>query len=201
MSIEGGNPARNREIEREELKKSCLELVTRQRWSAFNAMVSNHSAEGYPEFHPDEAEAEGAYIRFFENAFEWEQMTYIFYPYFWGRKANWTTVKQFDSADPIFQKFLQAGAARVQVPVRPGFEEAVLHYMRTGEIWTGGEVPVIDDPQYLSVVQEIQAAQQAEEGTPVGDPWIVKVPTSLVMLQQNPAELPDNSDTDGFLPD
>ena len=199
ISISGDNPGRNREVEKEELKKSCLELITRQRFSTFNAMVSNHSAEGYPEAHPDEAEAEGKYIRFFENAFEWEQITYIFYPYFWGRKANWTTVKQFDSSDPLFAKFLRAGAARVQVPVRPGFESAILHYMSTGEIWSGGDVPVINDPEYLSIVNEVKAGQD-DSGTPVGDPWIVKVPTSLVMLQSNPATLPDNSGPGGFLP-
>ena len=27
---------------------------------------------------------EGSKIRFFENAFEWQNMTYVFYPYFWA---------------------------------------------------------------------------------------------------------------------
>ena len=29
------------------------------------------------------------YVRFFEQAFEWEHIVYFFYPYFWGWKPAW----------------------------------------------------------------------------------------------------------------
>ena len=46
--------------------------------------------------------------------------------------------------------------ARVGATVRPGFEDAVQFYMSTGKIWSGGEVPVIGDPLYLSIVDEMR---------------------------------------------
>jgi len=181
-----------------QLKKGCLEILTNQRFDAFNSMYNNVPSDGYPAFDHDEAQAEGAYIRFFEQAFEWSRMTYIFYPYFWGRKPNWTTVKNYSDTDPIFQEFLQAGSAKAQLSVRPGYEKAVLHYLNTGEIWNGGEVPTVDDPLYLSIIDEIQEAQNNIDGEDVGTPWVTKVPTSLVMLQPDiPPALPDNSATLG----
>ena len=56
---------------------------------------------------------EGRLIEFFEQAFEWEQITYLFYPYFWGRKANWIMLSNQSDPDPAFMQFLQGGAARV----------------------------------------------------------------------------------------
>jgi hypothetical protein len=194
ISILGNNPERNREIEKEELKKGCISLLTDQKYDAFDAMRSNQ-AQNYPEFRHLEAIAEGNYVKFFENAFEWNQMTYIFYPYFWGRKKHWTTIKSIEDNDPLFTKFLQAGFARVVVPVRPTFTEAVLHYTESGNIWNGTSVPTINDDTYLSVVQEIKDSTDDSGGVDVGDPWVVKVPTSLVMLQSNPPELPDFTDS------
>ena len=51
--------------------------------------------------------------------------------------------------------------------------------MSTGKIWNGGEVPVIGDPMYLSVVDEMKETT----GTPQGKYWITRVPTSLTILQ------------------
>ncbi len=103
-------------------------------------------------------------------------MTYLFYPYFWGkRKATWEGVTWIDKitgiqdVDPLFEKFLKAGAVRVTVPVRPGFEEAIQNYVSTGQIWNGDEKPTLDDPLYVSIVEEIQQQQGAyvekSEGT------------------------------------
>ena len=36
--------------------------------------------------------------------------------YFWSRKDAWVTLVQLSDDDPLFNRFLQAGAARVQVP-------------------------------------------------------------------------------------
>lgn len=196
IMIEGNNPLRNREIERTELKKGCIELLTDQKFDAFDAMRNNQPSQGYPEFRNIEAKAEGDYIRFFEQAFEWSQMTYVFYPYFWGRKKNWTAISLLEDNDPLFTNFLQAGAVRVVVPVRPGFTEAMLYYTESGNIWNGASVPTINDPLYLSIINEIKTATGTLEIEPVevGDPWITKVPTSLVKLAPgiNPA-FPDNS--------
>ncbi|WP_334126345.1 hypothetical protein [Empedobacter brevis] len=117
--------------------------------------------------------------KFMEQAFEWDIMSYNFYPYFWGAKKDWGELYQSESIDPLFRSFLQSGMARVVVTVKPGFEDAVQFYMSTGKIWNGGEVPVIGDPLYLSLVDEMREPT----GEKVGKFWLTRIPTSLNILQ------------------
>ena len=188
IQILGNNPARNREIEQEELKKSSISLISGQKFEAFNAMKDSVPPLGYPEFNDPESIHEGRYIQFFEQAFEWQNMTYQFYPYFWGRKEKWPEMMQFEDNDPLFTKFLQAGSARVIVPVRPGYENLIFHYLASGgEIWQGGEVPKVENELFLSISEELEDPDFTDEG----EPWEIRIPTSLVMLQQNDGGLPD----------
>jgi hypothetical protein len=170
--ISGTNPAANRETEKGELKRGCISLLTAQNYDTFDSVKRNAAPYGYPEIAFADAEAEGRYIQFFENAFEWTNMLYIFYPYFWGTKADWVTVSQLTDDDPLFTRFLQAGAARVQVPVRPGFENSMLLYMSGGGIWAGPTDVVncqegTPDCLILSILTELkeQLGNQSIEGT------------------------------------
>lgn len=163
-AITGTNPAINRETEQTELKKGCVQLLTGQRFDLFDAVTGNAGPFGYPEVDLAEAEAEGAYIQVFEQSFEWNNMTYLFYPYFWGRKREWPVVSQLSDDDPLFTRFLRAGAARVQVPVRLGFENRVLTYLSTGELWAGAGALVNSDSDsadvlHLSIVDELKSQQ------------------------------------------
>lgn len=195
IKIKGYNPERNRILERNELKKHAIKFLTADRYDNFNSMVDKFSSEGFPDFIFQDAIDQGKFIRFFEQAFEWQNITYHHYPYFWGRKKNWVEVLHREDNDPKFSDFLKAGATRVIVPVRPEFTKAMLHYQETGEIWAGQELPALDNELYLSIVEEIKDASYIQDGEPVGEPWVVKLPTNLVRLNSsvNP-ELPDHSD-------
>ena len=70
--------------------------------------------------------------------------------------------------------------ARVIVTVKPGFENAVLHFMATNQIWNGGEIPVLGNPLYLSIVDELKEQEYTIEET-----WETVVPTSLIGLQKS----------------
>ncbi|MBK7249276.1 MAG: hypothetical protein IPI05_16650 [Flavobacteriales bacterium] len=63
----GTNPDLNRQVERKELKKHCIEFISGQRFESFDAMRTN-TGSGYPEFSFAEATNEGKYIQFFEQA-------------------------------------------------------------------------------------------------------------------------------------
>jgi hypothetical protein len=213
VSIQGRNPELNRKIERDELKKGALRLLTDDfaetgvgggAWrlnEEFDATADN-GEYGYPEFNAAEAMTEGRIIQFFEQAFEWQNMTYRFYPYIWGRKANWPESFPRTDTDPQFTDFLRAGAVRVVVPVAPDYDAAVLHYLATNEIWNGGAPPVLDDPLYISIVDELKADAggdidaglavcSATSGYPcLADEWELKLPTTLVYLQPDD-QLPD----------
>lgn len=193
--ITGYNPERNRIIEKNELKKAAIKFLTASRFDEFDSMIEHFSELGYPDFDFQEAIDEGKFIRFFEQAFEWDNITYFHYPYFWGRKENWLQVLHMEDNDPKFSDFLKAGATRVVVPVRPSFTKAMLHYQSNGEIWAGQDLPDLDDELHLSIVEEIQDSQTNYEGEPVGEPWIVKLPTNLIRLNASTdPELPDHSD-------
>jgi hypothetical protein len=140
----------------------------------------------------DEARKEGNIIQFLEQAFEWPQITYLLYPYFWGHMPEkWFEAQTyFDETDPFFGKFLQAGSVRVLVAVRPAYEVAVLHYLYTQEPWNGGPAPGINHHLYVPIHTELRNQQDDLNGAePYGDPWNVVVPTTLVYLQVG-SELP-----------
>lgn len=197
ISMSGRNPQMNLEIIKRELKKLCLTMMTGKHWNDFDAMSNPSNAPvQLPEIEVYEALKEGPIIQFFEQAFDWEQITYLFYPYFWGRKSKWIELSNETDPDPLFMHFLQAGAARVVVPVSPAYNHAILYFLQAkspnlaDKIWMGGEPPTIDDPLYKSIADEIQSQTDDLAGAvPEGDPWEFTVPTTLIWLQPGP-ELP-----------
>jgi hypothetical protein len=182
--IAGRNPIFNAKLVADELRKQCITLVTAQQFDAFGALTL--TGDGYAQPNLARSAAQMPYVRFFEQAFEWEHIVYFFYPYFWGWKPGWKNRMLLDDVDPRFGDFLRAGAARVVFPVRPGFEAAVIHYLETGEIWSGGPPPDISSSLYVPIIQEIQEATGAP-GSEVaqGDPWEVRLPTTLVRIRPN----------------
>ncbi len=177
----GAPPAMNQRTIAAELKKHCISVLTQQWYDAFDATKNGAP----PTFDLVDAAAEGAYIRFFEQSFEWDQAQWVFYPYFWARKATWVERFLKQDIDPQFLEFLRAGSARVVVPVRPGFELAVTHFLETGKLWGGdGEPPQINSPMYVSIIDEIRERTGAPKGElPVGEPWETRVPTALVLVR------------------
>lgn len=115
----------NRSVERAELQKwaiKSLRLVPQN----FNAIeqVAEHQ-----EMSPVHADAEAPIVRFYENAFEWEHMNYFLYSYHWARRATWAMRNETSRVDPRFEAFLRAGAARLIVPVTPGYEDRVMSFL------------------------------------------------------------------------
>ncbi|MET0736224.1 MAG: hypothetical protein ABWY55_11375, partial [Microbacterium sp.] len=159
-TIQGRNPLLNRELEKRELKKSAISLLTGQQYESFNAMGYDH-VTGMPQIDLADAAAEGRFVRFFEQALEWRHITYLFYPYFWADKRGWTRAVSVQDADPLFEQFLQAGFARVWVPVRPGFEPLITNYIQTGgEPWTEKDAPLVEEEgaeaPFLSIIEEMK---------------------------------------------
>lgn len=207
LQFQGNSPEFNRKIEHEEIKKGALRILTndftRTRvggvWRVnekFNSMPASDSAQ-CSEFNVNESIIQGRIVQFFEQAFEWNNITYRFYPYQWSRKDSWDEKFALADTDLKFADFLRAGAARVVIPVHPSYTESVLHYMHTNEIWNGSNPPTLDDPLYVSIVDEIKSDSggdigkdlplSSKEGKPplLVDEWEVKVPTALVCLQED----------------
>lgn len=185
--IVGRNPQQNKRIIQDEIKKHCISLVGENRFEHLDAMIDSGD-EGPFEIDFDEAMHEGNYVNFFEEAFEWEHINYKFYPYFWNNKQQWVSRVLQSNNDPHFEAFIKAGYAGVLLPIRPGYERAVLYFMETGLIWNGeGEPPMVTTELYSGVLEEIQDRPTGEFDAPLafGQPWTIKVPTSLVKLRAN----------------
>jgi len=158
--------------------------ITGQRFEAFSAMRDNHNPFGYPQFLFHKAEQEGRYASFFEQAIEWDNMTWELYPYFYGRKPGWVDKMKMvaDQADPDFTHFLRAGMAKVLVPVTPAMTASMLHFLDTGTVWAGEDVPLASE-RSLRVMEDLGDIAELElDPQEVGDRWVIKMPTSLVAL-------------------
>lgn len=168
------------------LKHNCIAYLL-QDYGALGKNMTN-SAKTMQDFSiilDDNLDQYTALAKFMEQAFEWSIMDYTFYPYYWANREEWQKMYLSSSTDPLFRNFLQAGMARVIVTVNPGFEDAVQFFMSTGRIWNGGEVPVIGDPLYMSIVDEMREPV----GKKQGKAWITTLPTSLNILQEGSAGL------------
>lgn len=184
--LPSGSGARNRALMVDEVKRLAISALTLQHYDLFDAIDTG--AAGLPQINFLQAAQEGAYVRFFEQAFEWENLSWVPYAYFWGRKSTWLDRIVIEDDDAEFQSFLKAGFVRVQIPIRPGFAEAVDHFRLFGEPWFGGSLPAISDDTYLPIADEIaERLGYPGEEIPVGEPWEVRVPTTLVKLRADDA--------------
>ncbi|WP_299434393.1 hypothetical protein [uncultured Aquimarina sp.] len=172
------NPGFYRQIEKTVLRKNCITYLLGQDKVGVEGMITGEGLEIRPNHTNDTLDTYAARVKFFEQAFEWDIMSYQFYPFYWAKKENWGGKYIVDNNDPLFKAFLQSGMARVIITVRPGFEEMVNWYLATGQIWNGGQVPTIDDEEFVSIVEELQNPESVVEET-----WETRVPTSLTVIQ------------------
>ena len=176
------NFAHDPSIEQEELKKAFIFLLLGEHFGQAFHPTPNPGA-----IPPDPTAVRdwGAMVAFFERAFEWENLMYTYYPYFWGRQSRWGELILIQDIDPQFEAFLKAGAARIVIPTRPGFEAALAHYQETGDIWMGEEIPDMFSDFYVSIIEEIKARNFAPSKEVCVAEWDVKLPTTLVMLKDD----------------
>lgn len=179
------NPLFYRQTEQLILKKNAISYlidnsVTSKRKMGLPMYDENANFTNYQVTLDQDMDNYTSFVKFMEQAFDWNIMSYNFYPFYWGNANDWDDLYQYDSNDPLFRSFMQAGMARVVVTVKPGFEEAVMHYMKFGQIWNGGQMPVIGNPLYLSIVDELKEQEYEVEET-----WETVVPTNLVALQRS----------------
>ncbi|MDW9381028.1 hypothetical protein [Chryseobacterium sp. JV558] len=180
-----------RYMEHDVLKHNCIAYLLQDYLYTLGQETTNGADEkttmdNFQVYLSENLDRYTALAKFMEQAFEWEIMDYTFYPYYWANRKSWQEFYISESMDPLFRSFLQAGMARIIVTVKPGFEAAVQFFLETGIIWNGGSVPVIGDPMYMSIVDEMRQPT----GEPQGKYWITRIPTTLTILQDKSTGLP-----------
>ncbi|MFF4880200.1 hypothetical protein [Micromonospora sp. NPDC000668] len=173
----------NRRVEQLELKRACQSVLFGHEFDQFGSLT--FPADEAPRINRLEITAEADQIQFGEDLFDWENMVYLFYPYQWAGRERWATLRTRTSSDLVHEAFLQAGAARVTVPVRAGYEHAVGRYLETSQIpvltprpWRDGRNPY---PPIEDLIGD--ALDRPGEEVAVDEPWEVCTPTALICLQ------------------
>ncbi|MCB8980083.1 MAG: hypothetical protein H6657_21945 [Ardenticatenaceae bacterium] len=179
------NPAINRKIESIELKRLCIEMLTKP-FEEITISADNYKyADGKPSLKLDsDYEIRAIRASFLEQAFEWDIMAYKFFPYFYAPKNRWYTLMHMEgTTDEVFKSFLSSGMAKVKLPVRRGYENAVQYFLNTGEIWLGsGFVLDVDEDMHISINEEMDTGN---EEIIVEETWETKVPTTLTIVQDD----------------
>ena len=144
----GGSPAANAQTITRELKRQVIEMLTGMPFQGYNAITWDATGANPPTTQLDMAARFAPLIQFIEQAFEWETLSYICYPYYWADSTRWSDLARLAGDDADYTNFLQAGSARVVLAARPGFENQVNFYVTYGILWGGGPMPAPGDENY-----------------------------------------------------
>lgn len=192
------SPAANAQLIRDELKREivawlCDEIPFGGRPATLTPPVPPIDGIHYDE-HPDLAKATAVApdIQFLEQAFEWQNIVYVCYPYYWADPVTWDARRLIEAGDVALAQFLQAGSVRAVVPARHGFQDAVTHWLLFRQPWSGSlAAPLPGQDLYVSVAQEIKDQLVPPEDGEPGESWEVRLPTPFQWLE-DPDKLPHN---------
>jgi hypothetical protein len=101
---------------------------------------------------------------------------------YWADRTEWDALADLQSSDPEFDRFLRSGSARVIVPVRPGMDAMVHHWLIYQEPFFGRPLPIPGEDQYVSVATEIRDLISPLTGGIPEDSWETKLGTTLLYL-------------------
>lgn len=139
----------------------------------------------------------GEMTRFLHQAIEWENVIYLLYPYFWTDENSWQFRQSLYHDDYVHRTFLRAGAARVVLPIRPGFVERFLSFTETLSL----DKTLEEGDPYLTIADEIE--KNAQEKYPYTESpnkenkenlvklWYEYTPTGALDVMEGNVLLPD----------
>jgi hypothetical protein len=167
-----------RAIERRELKHGAIELLFARLQRLLGATVCPVPGQA-----PFELElAWPRYLRFFDTAFEWSEMTYSFMSTRPVDPAVAALAGRFGD-DGRFIEFLEAAYARLLVPVTLAQAPALLFFLSSGALWDVPDAHVAAHQADVALVNELLGVSHAH-----GQPSLVRelppirVPTSVAVL-------------------
>jgi len=173
------NALANRLLERTELKQAGLRQLLEQG----NALVGDCAELSSP---PDPQVVNSPrYQQFLDHMLEWGEMTYHFYPdLFEGEEQSSAYIDLRSGTDPLFASFLQAGRARLLVPVKPQHASVVLYYLATGMIFSANPELTPALAQNKAIINDLITLQaQTSHCSSISEPWNITIPTAMLMVQ------------------
>ena len=177
------SPEVSRRIERRALKQRCVALLLDRYYQLVGRAYS-------PLVDPTPFNVgEPRYLQFFDQIFEWLEMTYSFSTDFKTESdVNQLNAEQVtQESDDLFGGFIRADFARVMVPVRNHQELIILFYLSSGMIWcdSGKMTPVHQaDVALANELKNLTDCPRPHEHCR-DDGWEVVIPTSMCVLQKD----------------
>lgn len=101
---------------------------------------------------------ESVLIKLMHTAIDWDSMLISLLPFFWERIDSSARVF-VDHPDPLHREFLRAGAARIILPIVPGFEDQIISLFDLGYV---GSAPGTN--RYQELIDDVVAANAAYSG-------------------------------------
>jgi len=135
-------------------------------------------------------------LRFLQRSFLWGEMAYQFFPWESGEKPNnqqWYGQQTSpQNNDSLFEAFLNAGSARVLIPINPRVITEALFTILFNQVWDGLPGNSITSTQGAMILQEVSKPLDGldnmhEHGVDLC--WTKRIPTAHTYLQEN-SELP-----------
>lgn len=171
---EASNPDLNREIEKNEIVAGCQRLLVK----------TGLEKTGLPPKEEDEASlAVGAQQlrQFFNDAFEWNEISYVFNDSLLPVSVSGTG---WEDLDESLRPFLQAKYARVLLPVKPSFNYQALYYLDAGWVWNGYWPFVPVNETSVLVANALKNIQNRKGEKTESRSWKIIIPTSMQVLQE-----------------
>ncbi|WP_437623917.1 hypothetical protein [Sorangium sp. So ce1151] len=165
-----------RAVEQREIKRGAFDLLFQKRAGRVGSEAAGVDA------------ARPCYLRFFERAFEWPEMSYGFL----HDTASATAAKRLTEGDDRFVDFLEAAYAQVLLPVSLRDALPVLFFLASGVLWDGaGEAAPVHEADVALACALKQLLRARREHRCEGEPWEVILPTTAAVLQDGSGTLCD----------
>lgn len=187
INAPGLSPGKKMELIRNEIKKEAIRKLFR-----CNPFWVNDNYQVGKEYNPDccKDSYNTERVRFIETVFDWKNLSYEFYPYFYSNKNVWNKVLDLTDDDPHFEAFMQSSFATVRIPVhRDNLKEiAACNFLVNNAIGNYDTIPegladLLEElaSQPVSIFDtDLEGESLDSETVELG---VFPVPTSLVILE------------------
>jgi hypothetical protein len=129
------------------------------------------------------------YLRFFDRAFEWSEMSYSFLGGSGSSVGARGLATLTATSEECFHDFLAASYAQLLLPVRPDDVLAVLYFLQSGMLWDGPAMWTAVHAGDEALALELKQLSQHPHAEQESKSWEVLVPTSISVLQEGTGTL------------
>ncbi|MBL4794597.1 MAG: hypothetical protein JKY24_03605, partial [Pseudomonadales bacterium] len=175
------NSEDNRIVERCYLKQAGMRLLMAQRRELVGQACNITSP-------PDQYEVNAPrFEQFADHMFEWDEMTYRFYPHIHNDGTDELPINCCTGTDSLFTSFLKSTRARLLVPVKPEHAQQVLYFLSTGTIWEANPLfaPSLESNKdiFNELITLSLHGDNVKGCTP--DAWEFVIPSSMTVIQSD----------------